>query len=117
MLHLSNKGSKKSYIAKAAYFAAGLLALFASSTALADRDVLRCKGPKNVSFFLQSVAGQGTAEATYRLVTKDTGVVLEANQVQCFYHGKQVVMKKMGTGYQLTVDDEVIAWTDVTFFE
>lgn len=117
MLHLSTMVSKTSYITKAAYFAAGLLALFASSTVLADTGVLTCKGPKNVSFFIQSVAGQGTAEATYRLVTKDTGVVLEANQVQCFYHGKQVVMKKMGAGYQLTVDDAVIGWTAVTFIE
>ncbi len=60
MLHLSNKGSKKSYAAKAACFTAGLVAVFASSSVLAVSGPLSCDPTPDLRTKLSTIAPDRT---------------------------------------------------------
>ncbi len=76
MLHLSTKGSKKSYVAKAACLTAGLVAVFASSSVLATNMSVVCT-PGNHLVTI-SISGH----PAYQCRDKQTGEVVSAGNVQ-----------------------------------
>ena len=63
MLHLSTKGSKKSYAAKAACLTAGLVAVFASSGVLAVANITVNCDPTSVSTVTPTFADNGATPA------------------------------------------------------
>ena len=80
MLHLSNKGSKKSYAAKAACFAAGLVAVFASSSVSADTSSRLCK--LKGSDVILTIKRVGQTDA-FNLLNTATQQTVSASEVNC----------------------------------
>ena len=110
MLHLSTKGYKKSYAAKAACLTAGLVAVFASSSVLADTTLpsptsakhIRCaykNGDASTSLNLR----KGSAPGTF-MFYDGVNVVANPTELTCnTTSGDPVTLESTGSGVKILV--------------